>query len=52
MGYVKVCDLDDLWEGEMEVFDVGDKEILLVHLEGGKVVATQNICPHQNFLGI
>ena len=49
MGFQKVCDLDELWEGDMDVFDVGDKEILLVHLEGGKVVATQNICPHQNF---
>ncbi|WP_377645392.1 Rieske 2Fe-2S domain-containing protein [Oryzobacter terrae] len=39
--------LDDLWEGDMESFQVGDREILLVHLEGGDVIATQAICPHQ-----
>lgn len=47
MAFVKVCSLDDVWEGDMESFDVGDKEILVVHLEGGDVVATQAICPHQ-----
>lgn len=47
MAFVKVCTLDDVWEGDMESFDVGDKEILVVHLEGGDVVATQAICPHQ-----
>ncbi|QJY49358.1 Rieske 2Fe-2S domain-containing protein [Pseudonocardia broussonetiae] len=47
MAFVKVCSLDDVWEGDMESFDVGDKEVLVVHLEGGDVVATQAICPHQ-----
>ncbi|MBB3664487.1 toluene monooxygenase system ferredoxin subunit [Prauserella sediminis] len=31
----------------MESFDVGDKEVLVAHLDGGDVVATQAICPHQ-----
>lgn len=47
MGFVHVCTLDDVWEGEMESFDVGDKEVLIAHLDGGEVVATQAICPHQ-----
>ncbi|WP_214368413.1 Rieske 2Fe-2S domain-containing protein [Pseudonocardia sp. H11422] len=47
MGFVRVCSLDDLWEGEMDSFEVGDKEVLLAHLDGGEVVATQAICPHQ-----
>lgn len=47
MAFVRVCSLDDVWEGDMESFDVGDKEILVAHLDGGDVVATQAICPHQ-----
>ncbi|MEV0054564.1 Rieske 2Fe-2S domain-containing protein [Saccharopolyspora shandongensis] len=47
MGFVRVCSLDDVWEGEMEAFEVGDKEVLIAHLDGGDVVATQAICPHQ-----
>jgi toluene monooxygenase system ferredoxin subunit len=47
MGFVKVCTLDDLWEGDMEAFDVEGQRILLVHLPGGEVRATQVECPHQ-----
>ena len=47
MAFVKVCTLDDVWEGEMEAFDVGDREVLIVHLPGGRVCATQTECPHQ-----
>lgn len=47
MVFVRTCSLDDLWEGEMDSFEVGDKEILVAHLDGGEVVATQAICPHQ-----
>jgi toluene monooxygenase system ferredoxin subunit len=47
MGFVKVCTLDDLWEGDMEAFEVEGQRILLVHLPGGEVRATQVECPHQ-----
>ena len=47
MGFVKVCTLDDLWEGDMEAFDVAGRRILLIHLPGGEVRATQTECPHQ-----
>ncbi|WP_063057401.1 Rieske 2Fe-2S domain-containing protein [Nocardia sienata] len=47
MAFEHVTTFDELWEGEMESFTVGDQEILLVHLGGGEVVATQAICPHQ-----
>ncbi len=47
MAFERVTTLDDLWEGDMESFTVGGKEILLVHLDGGEVIATQAICPHQ-----
>ena len=48
-NFVRVCSLDDLWEGEMEVFDAGEREVLLVHSEGGTVAAFDPKCPHQNF---
>ncbi|MBE3596931.1 MAG: Rieske 2Fe-2S domain-containing protein [Hydrogenibacillus sp.] len=39
--------IDDLWEGEMTDVEVEREVVLLVHLEGGKIVAYQGICPHQ-----
>jgi len=48
MGFKKVCTLDDLWEGEMESFNVDGQEILLVCAEGGDIKAFQGICPHQD----
>ncbi len=47
MAFQKVCTLDDLWEGDMEVFDVGGTDVLLVHVEGEGVHAIQSNCPHQ-----
>ncbi|MER2538097.1 MAG: Rieske 2Fe-2S domain-containing protein [Azonexus sp.] len=48
MGFKKVCTLDDLWEGEMESFEIDGQEILLVCAEGGDIKAFQGICPHQD----
>ncbi|MCP4330105.1 MAG: Rieske 2Fe-2S domain-containing protein [Alphaproteobacteria bacterium] len=48
MDFQAVCKLDDLWEGEMEVFDIGDQEVLLVHAPGGEVRAYDPVCPHQD----
>jgi toluene monooxygenase system ferredoxin subunit len=48
MAFVKVCQLDELWEGEMAAYDVGDHEVLLVSPEGGGIRAFQGVCPHQN----
>ncbi|AXS80270.1 Rieske 2Fe-2S domain-containing protein [Dechloromonas sp. HYN0024] len=48
MGFKKVCTLDDLWEGEMESFEVNGHEVLLVCAEGGDIKAFQGICPHQD----
>jgi toluene monooxygenase system ferredoxin subunit len=47
MEFHAVCSLDDLWEGEMEVFGIGDREVLLVHAPGGEIRAFDPICPHQ-----
>ena len=48
MGFKKICTLDDVWEGEMEAFEMDGHEILIMHLEGGKVAAWQAVCPHQD----
>ncbi len=47
MAFTKVCSLDELWQGEMEVFEVVNTEVLLIHTESGEVQAVQAICPHQ-----
>ena len=48
MAVKKVCSLDDLWEGEMESFELDGQEVLLVCAGGGDVRAFQGICPHQD----
>lgn len=47
MAFKKVCSLEDLWEGEMEMYEIDDHEILIIHGDGGFVQAVQGICPHQ-----
>ena len=46
-GFVRVCDEDDLWDGEMEAFDLEHGPILLVRIDG-LYRAYQGICPHQS----
>lgn len=48
MTFMRVCNLDDLWEGEMESFDIDGHEVLVVCAEGGDVKAFQGVCPHQD----
>ena len=48
MAFTKVCTLDDVWEGEMESFEVGGHEVLLACVEGGEIKAFQGMCPHQD----
>ena len=47
MAFERVCGLDELWQGEMENFEVGGTEVLMVHLEDGSIHAVQAMCPHQ-----
>lgn len=49
MAFERVCSLDDVWEGEMQSFPVGDKEVLVVNGEGGVVRVFDAICPHQEY---
>lgn len=46
--YQKVCDLDDVWEGDMELFTINGLGVLIVHAPGGALRAYDPICPHQN----
>lgn len=48
MAFRKVCKLEDLWEGEMEAFEVDGEEVLLVWPDGGELCAYQGMCPHQD----
>ncbi|MCF4167018.1 Rieske 2Fe-2S domain-containing protein [Zavarzinia compransoris] len=43
-----VCDLDEVWEGEVAEFEVAGHDVLIVHRAGGEVVALQALCPHQD----
>ena len=47
MAFRRVCSLDDVWEGDMEAFEVDGTEVLVIHLPGGTVHAIQSLCPHQ-----
>ncbi len=47
-NYVRACGLDDVWEGEMDVFDVGDRKVLIVHSPDQQVCAYDPVCPHQD----
>ena len=45
--FKRVCSLEDLWEGDMETFEVNGRSVLLVYPEGGTLYAVQGMCPHQ-----
>ncbi|MBI05544.1 MAG: 2Fe-2S ferredoxin [Rhodospirillaceae bacterium] len=47
MAFTKVCGVDDVWQGEMEAYQVDGTEILLIHTMDGEFHAVQAICPHQ-----
>lgn len=47
MAFKKVCNVEDLWEGEMQSFEIDGEEVLLVWPEGKAPCAFQGICPHQ-----
>lgn len=46
-GFIDLIEAADLWDGEMESFDVGDSEVLLLKVNG-EIRAYDGICPHQS----
>ena len=46
-GFAAVADEGDLWDGEMESYDLDGQEILLIRLDG-QYHAYDGTCPHQS----
>jgi toluene monooxygenase system ferredoxin subunit len=46
-GFVQVVEADELWDGEMESFDIGAEEVLVLKV-GGEIRAYCGVCPHQS----
>lgn len=47
--WTPVATMDELWEGEIGEFYVGDRPILLAHLRDGEIRAYDGRCPHANY---
>jgi toluene monooxygenase system ferredoxin subunit len=47
--WTPVATIDELWEGEIGEFYVGDRPILLAHLRNGEIRAYDGLCPHAGF---
>jgi len=47
--WIPVATLDDLWEGEVAEFYIGDRAILLAHLRNGEIRAYDALCPHAGY---
>ncbi|OBI90771.1 Rieske 2Fe-2S domain-containing protein [Mycobacterium asiaticum] len=47
--WTPVATVDELWEGEVSEFFVGDRSILLAHLRNGEIRAYDGVCPHAGF---
>lgn len=48
MTFKTLCKLDDLWEGEMQAFEIDNEDVLVIWPEGGQPCAFQGACPHQD----
>ena len=48
MGFKKVCNADDLWEGELLEVEIDKQLIILVRFPNDHIRAYQGICPHQD----
>ena len=46
--YVFLCDSEKVEAGSEGVFEVNDREILVVRSNEGELFAVENICPHAN----
>ena len=47
LNFFEVCDVADLWVGEMQAFDVGEHEVLVINVDG-QLHAYDGVCPHQS----
>jgi len=44
----RVCHLEDLWDGETQIVEVGGRAVLLIKMNG-QLRAFQGWCPHQAY---
>ena len=49
MAFQRVCSVEDIWEGEMQAFPLGNRQVLIVNGEGGILRAFDGVCPHQDY---
>ena len=49
MAFKKVCSVEDIWEGEMDSFEVDGKEVLLICKDGGEFSAFQGVLPSSRY---
>jgi nitrite reductase/ring-hydroxylating ferredoxin subunit len=47
LSFEEIAGADEFWDGEMDAFDVGDAEVLVVRIDGA-FHAYNGICPHQS----
>ncbi|MBH0121732.1 Rieske 2Fe-2S domain-containing protein [Rhodococcus sp. NPDC003382] len=50
VGWTDALETDELWEGDILDVEVEGEQILLVHHNGGEILAFQGMCPHQEVL--
>jgi len=48
MAYKAICAADDVWEGELQEFEVDDHDVIVVHTEDGGFRVFDAKCPHQD----
>ncbi len=48
VGFVALMAAEELWDGEMESFEIGLEGVLLLKI-GGQIQAYDDACPHQGF---
>lgn len=46
-GFSRVCELDDIWEGEMSLYQVDGQGVLLIRVSEIEICAYDPACPHQ-----
>lgn len=46
--FQRICATDDVWEGEFQEFTLNDKDVIVIHVEGGGFRAFESKCPHQD----
>lgn len=49
VDWVPIMRVDELWEGDARDIEVQGEHVLVARLPGGRIVAFQGVCPHQEY---